>query len=226
MAGWTVQDTSAGGTSWSATLLSGTIPAHGFYLIQQAAGSGGTLSLPTPDAIGNIAMGATEGKVALVSGSALLTGACPLASTLDFVGYGGANCFEGTGAAPSLSNTTAAQRLNDGVIDTNDNSADFVRGAPKPRTTVGLPPTGVGLATPASLSSGDATVLSVVVTPGAFPPSPIASVTVDLTALGGSSMQPLLDDGLNGDLVAGDSIFLRRRRSPAHRLPERRGNHP
>ena len=36
-----------------------------YYLVRQAAGAGGTTPLPTPDASGTIAMGATSGKVAL-----------------------------------------------------------------------------------------------------------------------------------------------------------------
>ncbi len=37
-----------------------------YYLVQEAAGAGGTVNLPTPDAIGTIAMSGTAGKVALV----------------------------------------------------------------------------------------------------------------------------------------------------------------
>jgi hypothetical protein len=54
---------------------------------------------------------------------------CPLpnAEIIDFVGYGGtANCFEGAGPAPALSNTTAAIRKVSGCIDTNNNAEDFV----------------------------------------------------------------------------------------------------
>ena len=91
-------------------------------------GRGGTIALPTPDAIGTLAMSGTSGKVALVAGSTPLSGACPRAGALDLVGYGATSCFEGTGSAPTLSNTTAAIRLDGGVIDTNDNAADFVSG--------------------------------------------------------------------------------------------------
>ena len=43
-------------------------------------------------------MSATAGKVALVSSTTALAGACPTGATIiDFVGYGTtANCFEGT----------------------------------------------------------------------------------------------------------------------------------
>ena len=43
----------------------GSIAPGGYYLVQQAAGTGGTTALPTPDATGTIAMAAGAGKVAL-----------------------------------------------------------------------------------------------------------------------------------------------------------------
>src|SRR5437660_6905208 len=102
LTGWSVQYASAGGTSWSATNLSGIIQPGKYYLVQEAAGTGGTASLPTPDATGNINMSATSGKVALVNTTAALTGGCPLGpAVIDFVGFGsGTNCSE-TAAAPA-----------------------------------------------------------------------------------------------------------------------------
>jgi predicted extracellular nuclease len=206
--GWTIQYSSAGGTTWSTTALAGTIPPNGFYLIQEAAGSGGTTALPTPDATGGIAMAAGSGKVALVADPGALTGACPLAATLDLVGYGSANCFEGAAPAPGLDNETAARRANDGLLDTNENAFDFARGAPNPRSTIGVPPTGIGTAAPASVADGGVTLLTVAVTAGAFPPSPISSVTADLSAIGGGAVT-LVDDGTAGDAIAGDAIYSR-----------------
>ena len=58
-----MQYASAAGTSWQVTALSGSIPAGGYYLVQEAQGAGGTTALPTPDATGTIAMGATAGKI-------------------------------------------------------------------------------------------------------------------------------------------------------------------
>src|SRR5688572_22802531 len=80
--GWSVQYGSSGGTTWTATPLAGTIPAGGYYLVRQAAGAGGTVDLPTPDAAGNIAMSGTAAKVALVNTSTLLSGACPSGGSL------------------------------------------------------------------------------------------------------------------------------------------------
>src|SRR6187455_1889257 len=67
LAGWSIQYASAAGTTWTATNLTGNIPAHGFYLIQELVGAGGTTNLPAPDVIGTIALSATAGKVALVN---------------------------------------------------------------------------------------------------------------------------------------------------------------
>jgi uncharacterized repeat protein (TIGR01451 family) len=127
VSGWSVQYASATGTTWAVTTLSGSIPPGGYYLIQQAAGAGGTAPLPTPDAIGTIAMAASNAKVALVNSATPLTGACPAgANIIDFVGYGTANCYEGSGATPALSNSTAALRKNGGCTDTDNNALDFV----------------------------------------------------------------------------------------------------
>src|SRR5437870_12904629 len=133
--GWSVQYASAAGTSWAATPLSGTIQPGQYYLVQEAAGAGGTTNLPTPDATGTIAMSATSAKVALLSSQTTIAGgtSCPTSGVVDLVGYGGANCFEGSGAAPTLSNTTAALRAGNGCVDTDNNLADFTATAPSPR---------------------------------------------------------------------------------------------
>src|SRR5215471_310369 len=110
--GWSVQYASAAGTTWQVTPLSGSLEPGQYFLIQESQGAGGTTNLPTPNAIGNIAMSATAGKVALVSSTVALSGGCPVGGAIvDFVGYGtgsgGATCFEGTAAAPTRTNTTA-----------------------------------------------------------------------------------------------------------------------
>ncbi len=216
ISGWSVQYASASGTTWSATALSGTLQPGQYYLVQQAAGAGGTTPLPTPDAIGSISMSATAGKVALVNTTTALTGTgCPFAtSVVDFVGYGGANCSEGS-PTPALSNTTDALRLNNGCTDTDNNAADFSLGAPNPRNTASplgpcvapTNPTGTGAASPDPVIAGDATLLMVAVTPGTNPASTGLAVTADLTAIGGSASQAFFDDGTNGDVTPGDLVF-------------------
>jgi DNA/RNA endonuclease G (NUC1) len=133
VAGWSVQYASAAGSTWQVTALTGSIPAGGYYLIQEAAGSGGTVSLPTPNASGTIAMSATAGKVALVNGTTAITGTCGVGSlVIDKVSYGSStDCTFGMTAG--LTNTTAAQRKDLGCAYTEVLSADFVVGTPAPR---------------------------------------------------------------------------------------------
>jgi uncharacterized protein len=143
LSGWSVQYASAAGSTWQKTDLTGTIAPGGYYLVGEGAGAGGTTPLPTPDATGGIAMAGTAGKVALVTSQTALTlcGATPSscsarADVRDFVGYGStASDYEGTGAAPTLTNTTADLRAALGCTDTNVNSADFSAGTPNPRNS-------------------------------------------------------------------------------------------
>jgi DNA/RNA endonuclease G (NUC1) len=180
LTGWSVQYASSAGTTWQVTPLSGTLNPGQYYLIQESAGTGGTVSLPTPDATGSIAMSATSGKVALVNSTTVLSGSgCPFAGTVvDFVGYGtAANCFEGTtGTTATLTNTTAALRKDGGRQDTNDNSADFTSGTPNPRNTSSppLPPL---------------TSLTVTISPAN--PSVLVAATVNFTATATQGGQPV-----------------------------------
>ncbi|HUL71929.1 MAG TPA: lamin tail domain-containing protein [Vicinamibacterales bacterium] len=174
LTGWSLQYASATGTgdfgvnSAQLTLLSGFIQPGQYFLVQEAQGAGGTTALPTPDItdVSPISMSATAGKVALVLGTASLGcngGSTPcsggqLALIQDLVGYGtgpttGANFFEGTGAAPTLSNTTAAFRASGGCTDTDDNAADFSSGAPAPRNSASpLHPCAAAVPEPATLA--------------------------------------------------------------------------
>ena len=136
---YSVQYASTGGTTWQRTNLSGSIGAGRYYLVQEAAGAGGTVNLPQPDATGSIPMASGAGKVALLSTNATITSgtSCPSGvNVVDVVGYGtGTNCFEGAGPTPTLSNTTAALRNGNGQVDTDNNSADLTVGAPNPRNS-------------------------------------------------------------------------------------------
>ncbi len=206
--GWSVQYGSSGGTTWTnRTTLAGTIQPGHYYLIQEAAGSGGTVNLPTPDATGTILLSATAGKVALVNNATALAGACPTGSNIvDFVGFGGANCYEGSGPTATLSNTTAALRNGNGSVDTDNNASDFTVGAPNPRNSF-FPFAAVGLATPAAVGQSEPTLLTVGVTPGTDPASTGITVSCNLSPIGGSAIQALYDDGTNGDQTAGDNTF-------------------
>lgn len=149
--GWSIQYASATGTGnfgASSTQLTElpnvTLQPGQYYLVQQAGGTVG-VALPAPDLIDPtpIAMAAGAGKVALVSSTASLgcnggsapCSAAQLAQIVDLVGYGNANFFEGSGAAPTLSNTTAALRKSSGCTETDHNAGDFEAAAPNPRNT-------------------------------------------------------------------------------------------
>ena len=139
LAGWSVQYASTSGTSWNASaVLAGSIPAGGYYLVRMASGGAVGAALPTPDATGSANLSASNGKLALVSATTALTGACPIpnASMVDFVGFGTANCSE-TVAAPAGSNTTALLRASVGnsCQDSGNNGADFSAVAPAPRNS-------------------------------------------------------------------------------------------
>ncbi len=116
---------------------------------------------------------------------------------------GPANFFEGGAAAPTLSNTTAALRAGAGCVDTNNNASDFTASAPAPRNSASptnscagpTAPTATGSAAPASVSAGDATTLTVTVTPGANPTSTGIAVTGDLSSIGGTAAQTFADNG-------------------------------
>jgi hypothetical protein len=136
--GWTLQYASASSTSWQATGLSGTIPAGGRYLVQLASGGANGAALPAPDATGSSNLAVTGGKVAIVDDATALScgaspGSCSAATGLeDLVGYGSAADFEGSGAAPAPSATTALARASGGCTDTDDNASDFATAAPDP----------------------------------------------------------------------------------------------
>src|SRR5262245_64374321 len=82
-------------------------------------------------------MSSTSGKIALVDSFDGLVGNCPISNPhiMDFVGYGSADCREGTTTAPSPSTTTSIFRLNGGSTDTDRNGSDFVEGSAMPRRT-------------------------------------------------------------------------------------------
>jgi len=146
LSGWSIQYASATGTgnfgNNPIVPLSGTLAPGQYYLVQLASGGTSGALLPTPDASGTINMSATGGKVALVNTTAGLAcngGSTPctpaqLAQIIDLVGWDGANFYE-TAPAPSTSNTTALFRKGNGCTETDNNSLDFVAGAPSPRNT-------------------------------------------------------------------------------------------
>ena len=198
--GYSVQYASDTGTTWSKTDLTNVNLAPGkYYLVQEAQGAGGTVNLPTPDAIGSIAMATAAGKVALVSNTTTLSSACPTgANILDLVGYGTtASCREGSTTAdnaPAPSNTTADVGKGGGCVDTDNNAADFFTHTPAPRNT----------ATTANVCAGqtvDISINDVTVTEGntgtvqanftvSLSAASASTVTVDSATANGTAIEP------------------------------------
>lgn len=144
--GATLQYASATGTFNSYIALPNiTLNPGQRYLIEMVPSSANTAgaALPTADFqatsntnfssgttfTGGFNMAAGSGKVALANAVSQVTGVTG-SNVVDFVGYGTANLFEGTAAAPTLDATTSATRT---AGDTNDNAADFTKVAPTPQ---------------------------------------------------------------------------------------------
>ncbi|MEE4494834.1 endonuclease/exonuclease/phosphatase family protein [Streptomyces sp. BE230] len=129
------------GSLWQVSALTGSVAPGGRYLLAQAAGTGGTVALPAPDATGTVAMSAASGTVALVSGTTPLT--CKTAADcaadtriVDLVGYGSAVVREGSGPATGASATASVARAAS-LTDTDDNAADLSAAAPTPVNAAG-----------------------------------------------------------------------------------------
>lgn len=125
-----------------------TLAAGQTYLIQEGAGAGGSVALvpdfvaPIPTNFGSgtnttpgFNMSATDGKMALVSNLAQISNPTD-ANVLDFVGFGTANQFEGSGAAPSPSAVNGTTRT--AGLDTNDNAVDFLALPASPQNSTQL----------------------------------------------------------------------------------------
>ncbi|ACP33774.1 ExeM/NucH family extracellular endonuclease [Corynebacterium aurimucosum] len=122
LTGWSVEYLSASGNSGGKHELSGSLPAGGYFLIQEGGGDTGE-PLPSPDAEGNLNLSGSKGSVKLYDASG---------AEVDLVGYGEASLSEGS-PTKALNNSTSAQRDAEGT-DTDDNSADFSAAAPTPKS--------------------------------------------------------------------------------------------
>ncbi|MBI5727072.1 MAG: T9SS type A sorting domain-containing protein, partial [Ignavibacteriales bacterium] len=111
---WSLQYASGTGTTWLRTNLSGSVEAYCYYLIKYASGGSRGSDLPvTPNVTGSTNISGSDGKFALCNNQITIVNisfSIPNANVVDFVGYGGANLFEGTGAAPSHTATSSTYR--------------------------------------------------------------------------------------------------------------------
>jgi hypothetical protein len=206
LAGWSVQYASAAGTAWQVTPLSGSIAPGHYYLVQQAAGAGGTTGLPTPDATGSIPMSATSAKVALVNSTTPITGACP-SGLIDLIGFGAANCAEGTGGAPAGTNTTALSRINNGCTDNNNNVTDFVAGVPNPRNSSSPANSCVGCTAPTNQPTALSFTPAITSANGSFTAAAVGTVPADNYLVIYSTSSTLSQQPSSGTAYnAGDNI--------------------
>jgi predicted extracellular nuclease len=164
LTGKSIQYASASGTgnfgTNPVTPLSGSLEAGQYYLVRLAAGTIASGTLPDEDASGTVNMAGTGGKVALVNsttglacnGSTDTCDASELALIIDLVGYGGATFYE-TAPTAATTNSTSAQRISGGCVDTDNNAADFTVGTPTPRNTLSTRNPCAGDGAPAVASS-------------------------------------------------------------------------
>ena len=199
--GWIVRrSNNAGVINTQVTIPAGTMIGPGcFYLITNSTGYTGAT---TPDQTYGVGIG-DDGGIGVIS---------DLPATVDAAGMSVLSAFqEGTLLAPLTTNVDRGyERLPGGTaghLDTDNNAADFAVLAPSNPQNSASPcigsgestaPFGTGSANPASVLPGATTTLSVTVTPGTNPASTGVTVVADLTAIGGSAMQPFADPEADG----------------------------
>lgn len=148
ISGWSIQyyaATATGEATASNTFVfpaNTIIPPRAHYLIQCAAGVGGTEDLPAPDAVSSLGLGGTVGKVILYKTSELqtisnLSSIIENANFVDYVPYGASAVPIWTSAMDQLSNATSASRILDvnKYTYTQNIGNDFRAVAPNPSNT-------------------------------------------------------------------------------------------
>ncbi|WP_116417156.1 ExeM/NucH family extracellular endonuclease [Subtercola boreus] len=146
--------------------LTGSIAAHGHYLVQGSSNAANGAALPTPDATFGASFAGGGGTLFLASQTTALT-APPTGSVtgtsgiVDLLGYGTSNTFE-TAPASAASVSTSLGRTN--AADSESNAADFTAGAPTPQN--------------AASDGGATTGPTPTPTPTPTPPAPTAPVTI------------------------------------------------
>ena len=135
--------------------LSGTVAAHGHFLVQLPSNGTNGAALPTPDLStgGSINPGAGGGTLYVAASG---TGVLPTdPSVIDKIGWGTSNSPEGT--APTGNSVTLSYQRSTNGADTDDNAADFQVAAPTPQdsgdqTGGGTTPPDDGGGTPVSIA--------------------------------------------------------------------------
>src|SRR5690625_478726 len=144
--GLSLQYQSATGTGARVTALTGSVPPGGYYLIGGGSNGGTGDALPAPDVSDTgLNLQGSNGTVALIESAepiALPAGDVTQAGderSIDLVGYGTSNTWEGSGTAETSGGNSTPQAITrtDGV-DTDDNRADFtITATPTPVNSAG-----------------------------------------------------------------------------------------
>lgn len=137
--GWTLQYRSATGTGATNTsvALSGTVPAHGYFLVGGGSNGGTGADLPTPDLQTSFNPSGTKGTIVLSNQGGSLTlptgSVTGDAQVADLLGYGDSNTFETAAATAPAANSDPKSLERTDRADTDDNAADFsLNAAPSP----------------------------------------------------------------------------------------------
>ena len=209
---WTLRSsTGTGAISGLTTLPANTRIRRGcFYIIANtaAANSVGV----TPDKTYVSSSGTPDN-----GGLAILTNT---GTMVDQVGNGAGSAFgEGNRlpAFPAVAvNQSYERRASNvsGIVDTNDNLADFQLIAPSTphNSNVAncLAPVNLtvnGAASPTHVEQGQRVIIQAAVTPATLPGSTNIQVTGNLSEIGGSTTAPFADTGVAPDTVGNDNIF-------------------
>ncbi|PPF81903.1 glutamate--cysteine ligase [Subtercola sp. Z020] len=190
LAPYSLQYRSATGTSNPTGVLplTGTIAAHGHYLVGGSSNAANGAALPTPDQTFGASFAAGGGTLFLAAQTTALT-APPVgsivgtASVVDLLGYGTSNTFEGAASA-AASVTTSLGRTN--AADTDNNAADFVAGMPTPQNAASdggavpptAPPTTAPPTAPPTGTPAPGTPVSIAAIQGETDQTPLAGQTV------------------------------------------------
>jgi hypothetical protein len=138
LSGTMLQFAAFGQSNWNTVPLGGQIAAHSYFLVEFASSGPNGEPLPTPDLFFGQNLTTASGKIAFtLGGGGPFNTNCPLPNgrIIDLLGYGSAECYEGSASAPSLSAIHAAKRNGGGCVDTDDNAADFTAGSPTPKNS-------------------------------------------------------------------------------------------
>ncbi len=224
LAGYTVQYYSSAGNTGPAsntcTLPNVTLESGKHFLIQQAKGSNGMTGLPGVDLECAAAMSASAGSIELSDSDGIV----------DLVGYGSTAKYE-TSPAPRLDNTSSAQRKKDttGHVDTDDNSADFLKGSPDPQGSGSTgddtqPAPGPGTTSIATIQGTGAassitgqTVTTTGVVTAAYPTGGFRGVYLQTPGTGGTTKSAgdasdgifLFSDWASQNLAVGDCVVVK-----------------